>query len=133
MASDPSLRGLAKTLSLAVQGVSTGQASPEELRTPMRTLTDALEGVAVGKSSFFSWRSLITRHDPDTLELRHIVLVGAVLDFGQLQAGKLPIDAIRATAKRLPLDTPHGLRVRSTGTVPLHDQEFSSLQQRPRL
>jgi len=34
MASDPSLRGLAKTLSLAVQGVSNGQASPEELRTP---------------------------------------------------------------------------------------------------
>jgi len=130
MASDPSLRGLAKTLSLAVQGVSNGQASPEELRTPVRTLTDALEGVAVGKSSFFSWRSLITRHDPDTLELRHIVLVGPVLDFGQLQPGKLPIDAIRATAKRLQLDTAHGVRVRLTGPVPLQDEEFATLAQR---
>ena len=130
MASDPSLRGLAKTLSLAVQGVSNGQASPEELRTPMRTLTDALEGVAVGEPSFFSWRSLITRHDPDTRELRHIVLVDPVLDFGQLQPGKLPIDAIRATAKRLQLDIAHGVRVRLTGPVPLQDEEFATLAQR---
>lgn len=130
LASDPSLRGLAKTLSLAVQGVSSGHASPEELHTPMRTLTDALEGVAVGKSSFFSWRSFITRHDPDTRELRHIVLVGPVLDFDQLQPGKLPIDAIRATAKRLQLDTAHGVRVRLTGPVPLQDEEFATLAQR---
>jgi len=130
MASDPSLRGLAKTLSLAVQGVSSGHASPEELRTPMRSLTDALQGIAVGQSSFFSWRSLITRHDPDTRELRHIVLVDPVLDFGQLQPGKLPIDAIRATAKRLQLDTAHGVRVRLTGPVPLQDEEFATLAQR---
>ena len=130
MAADPSLRGLANTLSLAVQGVSNGQASPQELRTPMRTLTDALQGVAVGRSSFFSWRSLITRHEPDTRELRHIVLVDPVLDFSQLQPGKLPIDAIRTTAKRLQLDTAHGVRVRLTGPVPLQDEEFATLAQR---
>jgi len=95
----------------------------------MRTLTDALEGVAVGKSSFFSCGAS-SPHDPDTLELRHIVLVGPVLDFGQTAAGQIADDAIRATAKRLQLDTAHGVRVRLTGPVPLQDEEFATLAQR---
>jgi hypothetical protein len=36
MATDPSLRGLANTLSLTMQGVSSRQTSPQQLRTPIR-------------------------------------------------------------------------------------------------
>jgi uncharacterized protein len=130
MGSDPSLRGLANTLSLIVQGVNSEQASPEELRDPIRTLADALHGVAVGKPPFFSWRALITGQKPDKRELRHIVLVNPVLDFTKLEPGQLPIDVIRATAQRLQLDPVHGVRVRLTGPVPLQDEEFATLAQR---
>jgi hopanoid biosynthesis associated RND transporter like protein HpnN len=130
MAADPSLRGLANTLSLAAQGLSNGDASPQQLRTPIRALADTLQGLASGKPLFFSWRTLMTAREPDKRELRHIVLVSPVLDFGQLQPGKLPIDSIRDTVKRLQLDPAHGVRVRLTGPVPLQDEEFATLAQR---
>ena len=130
MASDPSLRGLANTLSLTMQGVNNDQAAADKLRTPIRTLADALQSLAAGKPTFFSWRTLINGHEPDKRELVHIILVNPVLDFTQLQPGRVPIDAIRATAQRLQLDDVHGVRVRLTGPVPLQDADFATLAQR---
>jgi uncharacterized protein len=130
MASDPSLRGLASTLSLATRGVNDGDASVERLRTPIRALADALQDMVAGKLSFFSWRALIIGHQPDRRELRHIILINPVLDFTRLQPGKAPLDAIRTTAKQLQLDSLHGVRVRLTGPVPLQDEEFATLAQR---
>jgi uncharacterized protein len=130
MASDPSLRGLANTLSLILQGASSGQAPAQDLRAPLRSLTDALQDVNRGKPHFFSWRSLVTGTAPDRRELRQIILLDPVLDFAQLEPGKLPIEAIRATANRLQLDEAHGVRVRLTGDVPLQDDQFASLVQR---
>jgi hopanoid biosynthesis associated RND transporter like protein HpnN len=130
MASDPSLRGLANTLALAAKGVNNGDASPADLRAPIRTLADALQGLSAGKPTFFSWRTLISGKEPDKSDLRHIILVGPVLDYTRLQPGKLPIEAIRSTAERLQLDAVHGVRVRLTGPVPLQDEEFATLAER---
>jgi uncharacterized protein len=130
MASDPSLRGLANTASLIVKGASSGEASAGERRTSLGSLADALEDVNRGKPHFFSWRNLIVGHAPDHRELRHILLVGPVLDFARLQPGKLPTAAIRATANHLQLNEAHGVRVRLTGPVPLQDEEFATLTQR---
>jgi len=55
MATDPSLRGLANTLGLAIKGVNDGEASPQSLITPIRTLADALHGLSLGRPTFFSW------------------------------------------------------------------------------
>ena len=130
MASDPSLRGFANTLSLTMKGVTNDKPAPQELRTPIRTLADALQDLAVGKPRFFSWRTLITGQEPDERELRHVVLLDPVFDFTQLQSAKTPIDAIRGTAHQLQLDTVHGVRVRLTGVAPLRDEEFATLAQR---
>jgi hopanoid biosynthesis associated RND transporter like protein HpnN len=130
MASDPSLRGLANTLALTMRGVDEGEASLEQLRAPIRTLADALQALAVGKSTFFSWRTLITGRAPDQRELRHIILIDPVIDFSQLQPGKSSLDAIRSAAKKLQLDAAHGVRVRLTGPVALQDEDFGSLAQR---
>lgn len=130
MASDPSLRGITDTLSLTMEGLSNGQASPADLRAPIRTLADALQAVAAGRPSFFSWQTLITGKAPDPRELRHIILVNPVLDYSRLEPGAAPVAAIRATAKELGLDTAHGVRVRLTGPVPLQDEEFASLADR---
>ncbi len=129
MASDPSLRGLANTLALAAKGVNNGDASPADLRTPVRALTDALQGLSAGKPTYFSWRTMISGKEPDRKELRHVILVAPVLEYTQLQPGKLPIAAIRRAAQRLQLDAIHGVRVRLTGPVPLQDEEFATLAQ----
>jgi len=78
MASDPSIRGLSDTLSLILQGVNSGQALLQDLRTPIRTLADALQSLAADKPSFFSWSALIAEREPDKGELRHIILVDPV-------------------------------------------------------
>jgi len=130
MASDPSLRGLANTLALTAKGVINGDASPQDLRAPIRTLADALQGLSAGEPTFFSWRTLISGKEAEQRELRHIILVDPVLDYSQLQPGRLPIAAIRASAQRLQLDTVHGVRVRLTGPVPLQGEEFATLAER---
>ncbi|MBV9317765.1 MAG: MMPL family transporter, partial [Gammaproteobacteria bacterium] len=130
LAADPSLRGLANTLALVAKGVNNGDTPVEELRAPLRSLADALEGLVSGRVQFFSWRTLITGHAPDSRELRHVILIEPRLDFTRLQPGKLPIDTIRGTAQRLQLDAAHGVRVRLTGPVPLQDEEFATLAQR---
>jgi hopanoid biosynthesis associated RND transporter like protein HpnN len=130
MASDPSIRGLSDTLSFTLQGVNSAQASLQDLRVPIRALAGALQGLAADKPSFFSWSALIAEREPDKRELRHIILVDPVLDFAQLESGRLPIETIRAAAKSLQLDNAHGVRVRLTGPVPLQDEEFATLTQR---
>ena len=53
MASDPSLRGLANTLSLMMRGAGSGNAATQELGAPLRSLADALQDVNRGKPHFF--------------------------------------------------------------------------------
>jgi len=54
MASDPSLRGLANTLALAMKGIKEDHGPLEPLRTPLRTLADTLHGLAAGTPQLFS-------------------------------------------------------------------------------
>jgi uncharacterized protein len=129
MASDPSLRGLANTIALTLEGVKSGQSTPPQLRTPIRTLADALSALVAGKPGFFSWRTLIIGQKLEERELRDLILLDPVLDYSRLEPGEMPIAAIRAAARRLQLDDAHGVRVRLTGTVPLQDQEFATLKQ----
>jgi hypothetical protein len=130
VAADPSLRGLMGTLSTALQGVSAGQASLDQLHNPIRRLADALEGLRAGKPTFFSWRALVTDAAPDRRELRHVILVDPSLDFARLEPGQAPTAAIRQAAKALQLDPAHGVSVRLTGPVPLQDEEFGTLADR---
>ncbi len=130
VAADPSLRGLMGTLTTALQGVSTGQASLRDLQAPIARLADTLDSLKAGKPSFFSWRTLVTGGEPDARELRHVILVDPSLDFAKLEAGKAPTLAIREAAKALNLDAAHGVSVRLTGPVPLEDEELATLADR---
>ncbi len=130
IAADPSIRGLMGALSTALQGVSLGQASLDDIHKPIHRLADALEGIEAGRPTFFSWRTLISNGQPDPRELRHVILVAPSLDFARLQPGQATTQAIRDDAKALQLDPAHGVRVRLTGPIPLQDEEFGSLADR---
>ncbi len=132
VAADPSLRGLMGTLTTALQGVSTSQASLQDLQgSPSRAWpTYAGQPGSAGKPTFFSWRTLITGGKPDARELRHVILVDPSLDFARLEAGKAPTSAIREAARTLNLDAAHGVTVRLTGPVPLEDEELATLADR---
>jgi len=130
VAADPSIRGLMGTLTTALQGVTAGQASLEDLHSPIARLADALESLKAGRPTFFSWRALVTGGAPDPRELRHLILVNPRLDFARLEPGQAPSAAIREAARALQLDAAHGVSVRLTGPIPLQDEEFGTLADR---
>jgi hypothetical protein len=130
LAADPSLRGVAQTLSTLAKGVTTGSASLDDIDAPAVKLADALDTLEAGKPAYFSWRGLVAGGKPDPRELRKLILVDPKLDFGRLQPGSEPSSFIRQTARTLHLDPGHGVRVRLTGPVPLEDEEFGTLAER---
>ena len=130
LAADPSLRGLANTLSTALSGVTAGQARLSDLRRPITALADVFAPPRPGAAVYFSWRSLISGKPASPRELRHIVLASPVLDFGKLESGAGPEAFVRGQAKDLGYTPAHGVRVRLTGPVPLQDEEFATLAER---
>ena len=133
LAADPTLRGLAGTLSTALSGVGAGQATLADLNRPIAALSRALGSVRAGQPTFFSWRTLISGKPADRRELRRIVVASPVLDFDKLQSGKGPTTFIRQAARDAHFDPAHGVRVRLTGPVPLQDEEFATLADRAAL
>jgi uncharacterized protein len=130
LAADPSLRGVASTLSTLATGVTSGSAQLSDLDLPSRQLATSLEALEAGKPAFFSWRALVSGSKPDPDQLRQLILVNPTLDFAKLEPGSDASTAIRATARSLDLDPAHGVRVRLTGPVPLQDEEFGTLVER---
>jgi hopanoid biosynthesis associated RND transporter like protein HpnN len=130
LAADPSLRGLAATLSTALRGVTSAQAKLADLQRPIEALGASLDALRAGRPAFFSWRGVISGQPPAPRDLRRFVLASPVLDFDKLEAGKGPSEFIRQAAREAHFD---GVRVRLTGPVPLEDEEISTLADRAAL
>ena len=130
LAADPSLRGIASTLSTLAEGVSHGSASLSDLDAPTAGLASSLETLEAGKPATFSWTTLVSGGKANPELLRHIVLVDPVLDFSKLEPGSNASSYIRQSARSLGLDPAHGVHVRLTGAAPLEDEEFATLADR---
>ncbi len=133
LAADPTLRGLAGTLSTAVKGVGAGEAKLSDLEAPIGALADTLGALRAGRPAFFSWRTLISGQPATRRDLRRLVLASPVLDYGQLLPGADPTAFIRAAARDAHFDPAHGVRIRLTGPVPLQDEELATLADRAAL
>jgi uncharacterized protein len=130
LAADPSLRGIASTLSTALLGVSSGQAKLGDFDNAMVRFADVFDAAAHGKTRFMSWRSLITGAPPRPEEIRKFIEAKPRLDFNALEPGLEADESIRADARALGLTPEHGVTVRLTGPVPLADEEFATLTDR---
>jgi len=130
LAADPSLRGIANTLSTALLGIKSGDAKLADLDGPMARFAEVFEAAAKGQVKYMSWRSLITGAPPQPDELRRFIMLKPRLDFSAIEPGLEADNAIRADARALGLTPEHGVRVRLTGSVPLSDEEFATLTDR---
>lgn len=127
LASDPSLRGLFHALSLSLEGVASGETTLHDLDRPFSALSDSIEAILAGTPRPVSWQTLLADRPPTPDDLRRILLVQPILDFGALQPGAKASAAVRDAARSLGLTPEHGVRVRLTGEVALSDEEFGSL------
>ncbi|WP_292948037.1 MMPL family transporter [Novosphingobium sp.] len=130
LAADPSLRGVASSLSTMLDGVNRGDVNLARIDKPLNALSKAIDGLLDGKNPAFSWQELFdTGSGGLALPKRRLVLVQPVLDHAALMAGENAADGVMRAARELKLDEAHGVRVRLTGEVPLADEEFATLQE----
>ncbi len=129
LAADPSLRGIATTFGLLLQGVEQHETTLAEIATPMAALIPPAEAALAGRLRFLDWGSLFTGHQAGVLELRRFVLAKPRLDFANLSPGAAAGDLVRATARQLGLTPDHGVTVRLTGQVVMGDEEFATVAQ----
>jgi hypothetical protein len=111
LASDPTLLGVMKTLSLAADGVQGGEIKLEQLVWPLSLADRTLSDVLAGKPAMFSWRELLQGSPPKTRALRHFIEVQPILDFAALQPGRKATDRIEQAAADLKLDEKFGAKV----------------------
>ncbi len=126
LAKDPTLRGLMKALTDVLEGVRGGDLTLDDMAKLMNQSSDTLESIPTAPLPSFSWRKVMQKPDqPDGL--RRIVVVTTVLDTSELQPGKRSTDAIRKAAADLDFKGAYGANLKLTGTVPIADEEFASV------
>ena len=81
LASDPSLRGLASSLSLVAKGVQAGEIQIDQLVWPLSLAQKTLSDVLSGRSAEFSWQELLSGRPAPTASLRHFIEVQPSLDY----------------------------------------------------
>ena len=126
LAADPTLRGLFRTLAMALDGVAQGRAPLDLIEAPLAAVADAVEASVAGRVEPISWQALLTGQG-DGAAGRSFVLVEPVRDFSALEPGARARKAVREEAAALGLTPENGYRVRQTGSVALNDEEFSTV------
>jgi len=125
---DPSLRGLTRTLSLGLIGVQNKMVTLDALTRPLSMSSTTLENVLAGRPASLSWQAMVSGKEPASSDLRRLIEVRPVLDFSALQPGAASSSAIRQAATDLQLAQKYQARVRLTGSVPMADEEFATVQ-----
>jgi len=128
LASDPSLRGVMKSLSFTAQGVLGGQVRIDQLVWPLSLADKTLSEVLSDGAASFSWQELMNGEAPKSRQLRHFIEINPVLDFGSLQPGAKATAGVRQAASDLDLSGKFGAKVELTGEVPMNDDQFSVIQ-----
>ncbi len=128
LAADPTLRGLADILSLAIdQGDAKAAAA---LGPALNKMAATVRRLEEGRDTTLSWQSLLSPDDKDEdgVATRKYIVVQPVLDEASLEPVSPAIDAINAAAKALKLDASHGIRVRVTGNSLMLQEELQTVQ-----
>jgi uncharacterized protein len=128
LASDPSLRGVMRTLSLVAGGVEEGKLKLDQMAYTLSLANKTLSDVLSGKPATFSWQQLLQGHAVPAQQLRHFIEVEPKLDFSELQPGRPAQEGIRRAAADLNLQGKLGATIEMTGEVPLNDDQFSVIR-----
>jgi hopanoid biosynthesis associated RND transporter like protein HpnN len=128
LASDPSLRGLARTLSTSLQGVAVGRLRLDDMARPLNMIADTVENVLAKRPAAFSWQVLVNGAPAKPEDLRRLIDIWPVLDYRALEPGQAAAIAIRKATADARLDSDYDAAVHLTGPIPLADAQLATLQ-----
>lgn len=126
---DPSLRGLTGVLEFGLAGSQRGQYSRDSMARPLNLVAETVEKVLANQPAPFSWKELADGEPLTESDKRVLLLIRPVLDFKALQPGGAATDAIRKAVADLNLAGEYSARVRLTGSVPIANEEFATVQE----
>jgi uncharacterized protein len=129
LASDPSLRGLSRALSLALGGLQAGRFTLDQMAQPLDVIAAPIEQVLVDKPAAFSWQVLLADAPAAPQDLMSLVNIWPVLDYDAIEPGQRATGAVRKAVEDAKLQSSYDATVGLTGTVPLADQQLSTLHQ----
>ncbi len=129
LVSDPSLRGLAQALGMSIDGVAAGRIALDETARPLNMVAQTIEDVLNGRDATFSWQTLVNGTQATAQQLTQVIQILPALNFGALEPGRAATEAVSRTVAAAHLKSRYGAALHLTGTIPLADAEFATLQQ----
>jgi uncharacterized protein len=129
LASDQSLRGLATALAVSLQGIAAGRLRLNDMAPPLNMIADTVENVRAKRPANFSWQVLVNGAPAKPEDLNGLIDILPVLDYGGLEPGRAATLAVRKAATDAQLNSDYHASVHLTGTIPLADAQFATLQQ----
>ncbi len=129
IAADPSLRGLLVGLDTGLSAIAEDSDETTPLSYPVSEIGRILAQAEKGKDVFLSWDSFLSDRRPDPTEWRQFIELIPKLDFSRVAPGEASVAAIRKVVQEQGLTPENGMRVRLTGSVPILDDEFSTLRE----
>lgn len=127
LSADPTLRGLADILSLALE--QSDQKAAAAIAPALNRMAATVRKLEEGKDSQLSWQTLMDG-EPTTDErtARKFILVQPALDHASLQPVTPALNAITDAARDLNLDKSHNLDIRITGSSIMLQEELETVQ-----
>ena len=138
LAQDPSLRGLAGVLTLALRHldeIGSGDGTlPPEFEAALRGITATINRVQDAPGTPvepFSWRGAIAGESSSAQfsGRRQLLLLEPVFDYASLQPAERAIHLIREISQELKLTPENGVRVRLTGEPVMLEDELKSVEE----
>lgn len=133
---DPSLRGFFGTIGLMMQGVQAGAVDAKQITQTLNAVDTTIKAALAGRDVPLDIAKLMPmddQTDPNSAMAAHArrkyIITKPVLDYSALQPGEAATKIVREAIESLQLNDTDGVRIRLTGSVPLNDQEFSSVTQ----
>jgi hopanoid biosynthesis associated RND transporter like protein HpnN len=134
LAEDPSLRGLSRVLTLALQNIDMAAGPdgglPPQFEAALDGIAAKVQQVTAGQPAPFSWRGTLAGDaGPQLSGKRQILLLEPTFDFSSLQPAERAIGLIRRIIGDLHLTPENGVRVRMTGEPVMVEEELKTVEE----
>ncbi len=123
---DMSLRGLAAVLELAAENMRGETAAG--VTPAFEAMAESVEALAAGRPTALSWQALLSGESARPEDLRRLLTVHPVLDFGSLAPAAAAVAEIKALAQELGFSDGSGVRVGITGQSVMLQDELKSVR-----
>ncbi len=127
LSADPSLRGLAEVLGLALDNLAEAGGAQGNLADALNRMAEVAEGQAAGRPATLAWREIMAGQTASPEDRRQLIIVDPKLDFASITPAGAAMDEIRRTAAELGLPEA-GVRVRMTGGAAMAAEELASVE-----